>query len=134
VDNTSKISSSIDRFKPQQIVCLEHENTRLYGEVIQVISKRKLCWVRPLMLAIALPNVDRFSNCLNAEQSFNLAESSDLLWPISLFRPALDTEVIPLLIKLNSFECSINKDNSQHIRQKLNFFVKQVWQTHQGLF
>ncbi|MGL5871292.1 MAG: hypothetical protein ACRC2R_02800 [Xenococcaceae cyanobacterium] len=134
MDNTSKISSSVAQFKPRQIVCLEHENTRLYGEVIQIISGRKLCWVRPLMLAIDSPNVDRLSISTNAEQSFNLAESSDLLWPISLFRAALDTEVIPLLIELNSFECSINNDNSQYIRQKLNIFVKQVWQAHQNLF
>ena len=43
-------------FKVSQIVCLEHQNNCLYGEVIQLIPKRQLCWFRPMCLVI--PNID----------------------------------------------------------------------------
>ena len=30
-------------FQPSQIVCLEHGNTCLYAEVIQVLEERQMC-------------------------------------------------------------------------------------------
>ncbi|MEN9566364.1 MAG: hypothetical protein RLZZ69_1560, partial [Cyanobacteriota bacterium] len=39
--------------KVSQIVCLEHQNINLYGEVIQLIPHRHLCWFRPLCLVIS---------------------------------------------------------------------------------
>jgi hypothetical protein len=59
-------------FTPNQIVSLSCQNISLYGEVIQVISTRSSLWVRPLWLILAN----------------------------NLFRPALDTEVIPLFSKI----------------------------------
>ncbi len=38
--------------KINQIASLEHEETNLYGEVIQIVPRRKLCWFRPLCLVI----------------------------------------------------------------------------------
>ncbi len=79
-------------FQPHQIVCLEHEGTCLYAEVIQVVVSRQLCWVRPLVLS-ALTN-----ECSSEPPSLiDVRSEADLIWPITLFRPALDTEVVPLL-------------------------------------
>ncbi|NJL46715.1 MAG: hypothetical protein HC929_03450 [Leptolyngbyaceae cyanobacterium SM2_5_2] len=35
---------------PRPIVYLACQQTRLYGEVIQVLTERQRCWVRPLWL------------------------------------------------------------------------------------
>ncbi|TVQ58299.1 MAG: hypothetical protein EA366_06930 [Spirulina sp. DLM2.Bin59] len=67
-----------------QIVCLADPQARLYAEVIQVMPQRQTCWVRPTLLVVA-------------DQVYNLDHCPDIIWPIAGFRPALDTEVIPLL-------------------------------------
>jgi len=46
------IDDSLPSFAPYQIVCLEHQQSYLYGEVIQVIESKNLCWMRPLLLAV----------------------------------------------------------------------------------
>ena len=147
--------------KVNQIVCLEHQGNNLYGEVIQLITERQLCWFRPLCLVISadsaidsVPNrIERSPNdriesqkCLlsepkNADQIsrnadgskiIDLQSGSDLLWPDSLFRPALDTEIIHFIPHLS--------ENSQHSKIKisskkyLNNFIHQVWQAHQDKF
>jgi hypothetical protein len=110
---------AIDEFQPSQIVCLEHQNIYLYSEVIQVISDRQLCWVRPLVLAI-------IRDSLTTEKILDLRFTSDLLWPINLFRPALDTEVIPLLSELDSPD--YRAESIQNARQQLNYYIQQFWQ------
>ncbi|HEY9599317.1 MAG TPA: hypothetical protein V6D33_16765, partial [Cyanophyceae cyanobacterium] len=116
-----------------QIVYLEHETTRLYAEVIDVVASRQVCWVRPLMLAIATDeqNLLPFGTGENLIL-YNLQQLSDLLWPASLFRPALDTEVIPLLVQL---DCPDTQPaNNSEARQQLNSFVRQVWQAYKSAF
>jgi hypothetical protein len=110
---------AIDEFQPSQIVCLEHQNIYLYSEVVQVISDRQLCWVRPLVLAI-------IRDSLTTEKILDLRFTSDLLWPINLFRPALDTEVIPLLSELDSPD--YRAESIQNARQQLNYYIQQFWQ------
>lgn len=110
---------AIDEFQPSQIVCLEHQNIYLYSEVVQVISDRQLCWVRPLVLAIR-------NDSLTIEKILDLRFTSDLLWPINLFRPALDTEVIPLLSELDSPD--YRAESIQNARQQLNYYIQQFWQ------
>jgi hypothetical protein len=61
---------------------------------------------------------------------YDLRQDSDLLWPISLFRPAVDTEVIPLLMQLDVPETQTN----QIAHQQLKSFIHQVWQAHQQEF
>lgn len=39
--------------KVNQIACLEHDNANLYGEVIQLVPLRQLCWFRPMCLVIS---------------------------------------------------------------------------------
>ena len=40
--------------KANQIACLECNQERLYGEVIQFIPQRQLCWFRPMYLLVSL--------------------------------------------------------------------------------
>lgn len=116
-------------FKVNQIICLEDRNTCLYGEVIQLIPSRKICWFRPICMTI--DNLDRDSGIQN-RQLIHLQSGSDLLWPVSLFRAALDTEVIFLLGELDSLEKSI--EDRLSCRQHLNQFIHQVWQNNQDKF
>lgn len=120
-------------FKVNQIICLEHQHTFLYGEVIQLLPQRELCWFRPLCMTR-----EDFRSNLNAISSdssdlINLTFCSDLLWPIILFRPALDTEVISFLhlLSSDSAESSVSKKFS---RQYLNQFIQQVWQANKDKF
>ena len=109
-------------FQPRQIVCLEHEGTCLYAEVIQVVVSRQLCWARPLVLSLTF-------DC-SSEQSLSLIDlrsEADLIWPITLFRPALDTEVIPLLA---TSKISLPQLERNPASRQLYQFIHQVWQAH----
>ena len=114
---------SVHKFQPRQIVCLEHENTRLYAEIIEVVASRQVCWVRPLMLAVALPEQLTL---------YDLRLGADLVWPASLFRPALDTEVIPLLVQLDDPDAQLA--NSPDAHKQLSCFVREVWQAYKSAF
>lgn len=125
-----KVSSTSDLlFKVNQIICLEYQHTCLYGEVIQLIPDRGLCWFRPICIAVS--NFDD-NQASDSQQLINLQSGSDLLWPITLFRPALDIEVISLLAKLNDLNESLVHQRSS--RQYLNTFVKEVWSANQDKF
>ena len=120
---------SNQEFQPCQIVCLEYEHTRLYAEVIQVVTSRQMCWARPLMLAVCASDRDAIAPPELATL-YDLRQDSDLLWPISLFRPAVDTEVIPLLVQLDTPETQTN----QIAHQQLKSFIQQVWQANRQEF
>lgn len=124
--------SSVPNFQPRQIVCLEHENTRLYAEVIQIVTARRMCWVRPLMLTTTSADANPSSLLPEQLRLWNLRQGADLVWPITLFRPALDTEVIPLLTQLDDLDCQQEEETAA--RQQLSWFVRQVWQAHQSEF
>jgi hypothetical protein len=122
------------KFQPRQIVCLEHENTRLYAEVIDVVVSRQICWVRPLILAVSGIDNEPLS-ALSPEQCslYDLHQEADLLWPVVLFRPALDIEVVPLLVHLNNPDREQQSDNSD-IHKLLNCFIRKVWQAYKSSF
>ena len=125
---SNNVSSNYDlMFQDNQIVCLEHQQNCLYGEVIQIIPERQLCWFRPICIVRA-EDRDRFTESINL---IDLQLGSDLLWPIALFRPAFDTEVITLLSKLSDTNDSLPKKSN---RKYLNSFVKSVWQANQDKF
>ena len=113
-------------FQPRQIVSLEHEGTYLYAEVIQVVEARQMCWVRPLMLVFLDPPYP-FEPRL-----YDLRSSADLLWPREPFRSALDTEVMPLLVRLLSLEPQSNHELTA--AQQLSQFIHQVWQARSTAF
>lgn len=116
-------------FQSGQIICLEHQDTCLYGEVIQIVPQRKQCWFRPRFLVIYSSNSEWASNGL---QLINLVNSSDLLLPVCLFRASWDTEVIPLLSQLDDNERSFVEESIS--RQHLHQFIYQVWQTQKDKF
>jgi hypothetical protein len=122
-----------------QILCLEHEETKLYGEVIQVIADRHLYWLRPL--ALLQQQFDRWGDLAPATTLSDLRRGADLLWPQRLFRVALDTEVIPVLARLDSTkadlailspEDSVKAQAMSH--RQLQAFVRQIWQAHPEAF
>ncbi len=107
-------------FQPRQIVCLQHESTNLYAEVIQVVQSRLVCWVRPLLLA-------EFSEENSCQPLvYDLRSTADLIWPLTLFRSALDTEVIPLMVDLLASQPQLDRDPVA--LNQLNHFVHKVWQ------
>jgi len=130
-------------FQPRQILCLEHEGICLYAEVIQVVVSRQLCWVRPLLLGVLTKSTqlspwdgERMlpSDSFSFDETLLLTDlrfEADLLWPITLFRPALDIEVIPLLAMLPSLPQS---ERDPTVARRLNQFIHQVWQAYKGAF
>lgn len=110
-------SSSRDRFKSSQIVCIEDEKARLYAEAIQTIPARQMCWVRPLLLTTF--------NELGLDKIYDLRNASDLVWPERFFRVAIDTEVIPLLVELETGRNTLRE--TPIIRQQLHKFLNHIW-------
>ncbi|AFY43296.1 hypothetical protein Nos7107_2696 [Nostoc sp. PCC 7107] len=104
-------------FQPGQIVSLEYGDNNLYAEVIEVVISRQLCWVRPLFLANHTQELPTITD---------LRDASDLLWPIQLFRPALDTEVITLLSQVLVKEPKGEPDLIA--KQQFHQFIQQIWQ------
>jgi hypothetical protein len=119
---------------PQQILCLEHDGTYLYGEVIQIISQRSLCWFRPIALC-------QFR--LESPSLFDLRQGADLLCPASLLRMALDTEVLPILTQLEGLKAEASEapplgelqaNIPQTAHDRLQQFIRQVWQAQPEAF
>jgi hypothetical protein len=89
---TDKYSSV--EFKTDRVVCLDRDDLHLFAEVIDDNVVESRCWVRPLAIARSIPE------SFNLEFLHDLREASQLILPTSLFRDALDTEVLPLISEL----------------------------------
>ena len=125
------------QFKPSEIVCLDNGDQRLYAEVIQVVVERRTCWVRPLFLVTEC----WAHECQKAETApwsndshYDLRQGSDLLLPAVLFRPVLDTEVVPLLTQLPHKISARESEAGRQAHQQLRQFVCQICQTHPEIF
>ncbi|TVU51868.1 MAG: hypothetical protein EA414_20475 [Arthrospira sp. PLM2.Bin9] len=116
--------NNLPQFHSGQIVAIDAQNTSLYAEVIQVVMVRRVCWVRPLILVEFTTE--------NQPICYHLRDSADLIWPLELFRVALDTEVIPFLVPLNTPEQKpeISPGNHQRFRE----FISQIWLNHSQVF
>jgi hypothetical protein len=122
-------------FLPGQILCLEIPQTHLYSETIQTIPDRQLCWARPL--ALVTDQGGGFEQTLTCT---DLRECSDLLLPIAWFRVALDTEVIPVLMALETtvqMNASVDKSpafppDAGAARQQLQAFIRQLCADYQA--
>lgn len=139
-------------FVSGQIVALDDSYGIFYGEVIQTVLPRKMCWVRAIAIAIAedvantlkvsYPDLNlNFKTIGNNLEIFsdsnivliNLYRNVDLLFPLDLFRVAFDTEVIPLLeiIRGDSYSCP---NDAQSSRGCLNWFLQEIWHNHRDKF
>jgi hypothetical protein len=107
-------------FRSQEIVYIENSELRLFAEVIQTIPDRDRCWVKPLVLA----NYANFQFRL----LHDLQECAQLILPVNLFRSALDTEVIPVMMELFQLEKIIDRgQNDTSIeRQALHSFISNL--------
>lgn len=115
----------LPNFQTYQVVYLEHQKTRLYAEVIQVVEGRQTCWVRPLLLRMSPTTQVSTPSSEQESRFYDLRQGVDLLWPIALFRAALDTEVISLLAQLQDY----GTDTSSKLAcYQLNQFMRQIWQ------
>jgi hypothetical protein len=114
--------NSITNFQPLQIVCLEHLATCLYAEVIQVVESRQVCWVRPLLLVKSATGIEPLI--------LDLRSTIDLLWSLTAFRPALDTEILPFLTSI--FASTPPQQSNIYARQQLNSFMQKLWQAQKS--
>ena len=118
--------------KSGQIVRLACQQSNLYGEVIQIILSRQMCWVRPLMLVKQAEATPEYSDPESFSMLYDLRQGSDLILPLLLFQPALDTEVIPWLMQLDSSNSKATTPSIAH--QQLQGFVHCVCQTYPDYF
>ncbi len=123
--------STIPTFVPAQIICLEHETSRLYAEVVQITEGKRICWARPLMLVQGVDPNAPFFNLDNA-CIYDLRQGSDVLLPETLFREAFDTEVIPLLARLA--EVTDDASNPCPNQLGLSAFIQQICTTYSDVF
>lgn len=125
-------------FWPNQIVCLESNPSLLFGEVIEHVTTRKQCWVRPLVLAIAADAAAHIESIATTGWDwYDLRDGSDLLLPEQLFRAALDMEVLPLMSLLYQAESKSTdgqQQRSQTARQQLHQFIRQLCQSQPQVF
>ncbi len=115
-------------FHPNQIVSLDHHASHLYGEVIQLLEDRDVCWFRPLFLVIVDDNESEINYLFTSKTLIDVRLTSDLFYPTKMFRPALDTEVIAWLDHLESQDYSTER--IQKARQQLHQFIHQLWQDY----
>ena len=108
-------------FVPSQIVCLEGQNKSLFCEVIELISPRSLCWVRPVILVNLTENN---SDYFYKDSICDLRFTSDLLWDTSDFRIVLDTEYIEFFTSLDDFE--FEEDKLQLANKELRYFIQEL--------
>lgn len=121
MENAGKLQAS-------QIVCIEYQTYFLYAEVIDIIEDRQMCWGRPIMLAERSATFDPEPSTL-----FDLRDGADILLPVPLFRPALDTEVIALMTHLTAIK-NEPASTRQTAHQQLRHFIQQIWQAYPDCF
>jgi hypothetical protein len=127
-----KLQPNVDEIQPRQILVLPQGDRRLYGEVIDVDQQRQRVWLRPLILVEEQTGSDREHPNQAATPTIHLLQDdSDLLWPLALFQPALDTELLPFWLELTQTpRPPLTPIAAQTFRQ----FIAQVWATHPALF
>jgi hypothetical protein len=130
---TSKLDCAVPEFQPCEIVCLECDRSRLYGEVVQTVKDRQVCWVHPLALTVS--SLDSVNEDGIDSVCYDLRESSDLLLPVVLFRSAFDTEVLPLIARLYQVDEASKLSKSHNAAQhQVNDLIKRLCQMHPEAF
>ena len=118
---------------PGQIVYLECLDQRLYAEAIQVAGSIRL-WCRPLMLVCHLPYGSHQQQRMIAEAAaspetsalelYDLKTAPDLVWPISQFKMAFDTDFFALLFHLR---LSNEEGLNDLAKQQFQHFLHNCW-------
>jgi hypothetical protein len=86
-----------------QVVVLQHGSCRLYGEVIQVVTGRQRCWVRPLAYVEGSDSAEVGDDPFSEPASYtcySLQKGPDIIWPLHLFQAALDVDWLSVLTAL----------------------------------
>ncbi|MGB7417293.1 MAG: hypothetical protein WA902_24065 [Thermosynechococcaceae cyanobacterium] len=99
-----------------EIVCLEHQSGCLYAEVVQQVSERQRSWLRPL--ALSLGEAEALDNIV-----YDLRGCSDLLWPQTQLRAALDMELLSVLAMLppeKPYSSALDKEAHRQLHDFLN--------------
>lgn len=125
---------------PGQIVFLECSQTRLYAEVIQVLTPRQIGWIRPLALVSEAGTKPLGTDWISGDAAANQPTTPDMLWPLGQLQPALDTDIMPLLTTLSaktseadlseidpSESNDIDKLTASPAQITVNKFVQQLW-------
>lgn len=125
---------------PGQIVFLECSQTRLYAEVIQVLTIKQIGWIRPLALAGEAGTTPLGTDWLSGNTAAHQPAPPDMLWPLGQLQPALDTDIVPLLATLSakpstaapSASNPAEADNFDELaanpaQMTVNQFVQQLW-------
>jgi hypothetical protein len=127
---------------PSQILYLEHGPSRLYAEAIQIVSERRLCWSRPVLLVQGLPEEVPMAKRQAAiadtvqlpEQSelklYDLEGCPDLIWPIDPFQLAYDLDFFSLIVQLKITP----NGSAQRSSYQLSEFIHSFWETHADIF
>ncbi len=118
-------------WRDRQILCLDHGSQRLYAELVDIIDERQLAWVKPLWLVHGQDDVAIDSPQADLGSIDDLRGDSDLLWPVELFRAALDMELLPLLGGPLEGD---RKDGPSPEAQRFRLFIRLVWEHHRSLF
>ncbi|MEM1367707.1 MAG: hypothetical protein AAGG02_06755 [Cyanobacteria bacterium P01_H01_bin.15] len=111
--------ATVNSLKPRQIVCLETTGDRLFAEVIEIITPRKMCWARPLVLCRRSIDDER-----EWADLLDLRATVDLLLPVHWFRPAWDHELLPLLGEVLAQENAQELSAILSVKSQLNRFIE----------
>ncbi|MDB9527552.1 hypothetical protein PN498_16255 [Oscillatoria sp. CS-180] len=96
-----------------QVIFIESQTARLYGELVQRIEDRNTCWLRPLSLCIEDAETGQIS-------LLDVRDGPDVICSNDLVQPASDTDWIYLADSLSKAQqtCDYAEAN-QHLRQFL---------------
>ncbi|NJK28821.1 MAG: hypothetical protein HC851_06365 [Acaryochloris sp. RU_4_1] len=124
---------------PCEIVCLEHQGNYLYAEVIQIVADRQRSWVRPLFLQLTTQSSGEQTEMTQGLFAYHLHNCSDLVWPSQFFRPALDEEVLPLLMQMQlnkqqQEDPVVVSERDRKAHQALRQLTQHIWQTFPDAF
>jgi hypothetical protein len=134
------------------ILCLEDAQMRLYVELIQMLthsptsapspSSEPMAWLRPFAIQVnegaIAEDLEVYGDRHPDGESlvFDARNTSDLIWPIHLFRPGLDTEVVNLLtiLPMSSGIVMVSPDKHRAARRILNQFLHRIWRDNKAAF
>ncbi|MEM6520677.1 MAG: hypothetical protein AAF892_01825 [Cyanobacteria bacterium P01_D01_bin.71] len=96
-----------------QIIYLECKEARLYGELVQRVEDRHICWVRPISLQFALDTT-------NSVKFLDVRNGPDIICADCAIHPMLDTDWLAVLATMSTdkVECDYPKAN-QHLQEFL---------------